>query len=207
MAKGSGSKMLYFVLYVLLLSELMVVITERDELEEQEHAVRDKMLASIAESYKKPIQLTANPKLLDYNVGSKENPSAEVSFSVFGLVSDEEKDGLVFYINASGNKAPQGWPSGGINSADAGDGPYKVINNQGAGIFTAGITNEGEFKFTIYCEVKRELPGYLKELPHLYEALKEMIGSMETAKSDAELFTIMAKRQGGVQKKGLEIEF
>lgn len=205
MAKGSGSKMLYFVLYVLLLSELMVVITERDELEEKEHAVRDRMLASIAESYQKPIVLSANPKFLDYNVGSKENTEAVISLSVFGLVSDEEKSGVEFYLDVDGGKTPPGWPSGGINSKSGGSDNYKLTNDQGNGIFTATFTSEGEFKFSAYCQAKRIFPGYLPD--YLLEDLQAIVGEKTEAKSNNETFTVSAKRQGGVQKKGLEIDF
>ena len=80
-----GAKMLYFVLYIVLITELLIVITERDELEEVEKNIRTNMLGSIAASYKAPITLTATPKFLDYNVAAEEGREATVRSFCYGF--------------------------------------------------------------------------------------------------------------------------
>lgn len=206
MAKGgSGAKMLYFVLYIVLITELLVVITERDELEDVEKNIRTNMLGSIAASYKAPITLSSTPKFLDYNVAAEDGREATIVISVLGLVSDEEKSGVVYHIDvASGSKVPEGWPSGGI-STGTGNEKYKLNQSgDGSANFLAKITNEGEYKFHAYCEVERKFPGYLINTP-LLDSLKAMVGNLKTAKSNTDSFTISAKRQGGVKKKGAEL--
>lgn len=206
MAKGgSGAKMLYFVLYVVLITELLIVITERDELEDVEKNIRTNMLGSIAAAYKAPITLSATPKFLDYNVAAEDGREATVVLSVVGLVSDEEKSGAVYHIDvASGSKAPENWPSGGISTGDN-NSKYKIDQSaEGSAKFLAKITNDGEYKFHAYCEAERKFPGYLANTP-LLDSLKVMVGGLKTAKSNVESFTISAKRQGGVKKKGAEL--
>ena len=46
-----NKNVVYFVLYIVILTELLIVITERDELEEVEHQIRDKMLTTLAKMY------------------------------------------------------------------------------------------------------------------------------------------------------------
>lgn len=206
MAKGgSGAKMLYFVLYVVLITELLIVITERDELEESEQAIRNNMLGSIAASYKAPISLSSTPKFLDYNVTGEGEHEATIVLSVAGLVSDEEKAAVAYYVNVvPGSKAPDAWPSGGINTGK-GSGKYKLVKNEdGSAKFLATIGAEGDYKFAAYCEVDRKWPGYLEKTP-LLDSLKVMVGNLSRAKSNTETFTISAKRQGGVKKKGAEL--
>jgi hypothetical protein len=206
MAKGgSGAKMLYFVLYVVLITELLIVITERDELEESEMFIRNNMLGSIAASYKAPISLSSTPKFLDYNVAGEGGHEATIVLSVTGLVSDEEKAGVVYYVNvAPGSKTPDAWPSGGISS-EKGNGKYKLVKSEdGAAKFLATMSAEGDYKFSTYCEVERRWPGYLMGTP-LLDSLKVMVGNLKKAKSNIEIFTISAKRQGGVKKKGAEL--
>ncbi|MCC6549807.1 MAG: hypothetical protein IT279_07030 [Ignavibacteriaceae bacterium] len=198
MAKGSGGKMLYFVLYVVLITELMIVITERDELEEEEHKIRDKMLKSIAESYKAPLILAAVPKSLDFNVGSQDSKEATVVLSAIGLVSDEEKTNVEFTVGVKGSPTPSGWP-GELKSTSADTNKtYYVLNDNGTGKFIAKLTSEGDFKFVAQCKVKRSVPDYLTE--RLKEELMHMIGDLKEGVSNQEEFTIRAKRQGGVKQ-------
>jgi len=206
MAKGgSGAKMLYFVLYVVLITELLIVITERDELEESELAIRTNMLGSIAASYKAPISLSATPKFLDYNVAGEGEHEATVVLTVNGLVSEKEKSGVVYFLTiAPGSKAPDGWPAGGLSSAVK-NGKYKlVVTPEGSAKFLAVINSEGDYKFNAFCEVVRKWPEYL-ENTSLLDSLKAKVGGLSKAKSNTESFTISAKRQGGVKKKGAEL--
>ncbi len=205
MAKGSGSKMLYFVLYVVLITELMIVITERDELEEKEIAIRDQMLASIATSYKQPVLVTATPKALDFDITNKDAAAAQVTLTTVGLVSDEEKAAVDFSVNvARGSSAPPGWPAGGIKSSEPGKSSnYKVTNVNGNAKVEFKLSSAGEFNFVAKCSVQRKLPGYLPS--YLLEDLEKMIGEQKTAVSNEETFKVSAKAGSGVQRKSFEI--
>ncbi|MBV6511900.1 MAG: hypothetical protein HRU80_12265 [Ignavibacteriales bacterium] len=198
MAKGGSGKMLYFVLYVVLIVELLIISTERDELEEEEHKIRDKMLVSIAESYKAPLILAAVPKSLDFNVGSADSKEATVVLSAIGLVSEDEKKNVEFTVKVKGSPVPSGWP-GELSSANADTNKaYYVLNESGTGKFIAKITNEGDFKFVAQCRVQRSVPDYLTE--RLKGQLMELIGDLKEGVSNQEEFTIRAKRQGGVKQ-------
>ncbi len=197
--------MVYFVLYIVLISELLMVIVERDDLLEQEEAIRDKMLATIAESYKKPVMLIIPEKFSDYNIKNKE--PKKVVMTPIGLVSEKEKQNVQYFIDIKkGSKyVPAGWPKGGITVDTKTDKYFIEKNPDGSAIFNAMLTLPGVYNFTAYFKVKRELPGYLPDF--LQEELKEMIGEHLEAVSPKVEFTINAKRIGGVKKKEVEFDF
>lgn len=198
--------MVYFVLYVVLITELLIVITERDELEEKEHVVRDKMLNSLADSYKRPVLLAIPNRKTDYDIGAKENGGAVVVMTPVGLVSDEEKKEVEFFIDvAPGGKQPADWPSGGLTSK-TNNGNYKLIKtDDGNAQFIAKLTTEGEFAFRAYCRVERKLPSYLPDF--LLADLANRVGEQKISTSPKEEFSIIAKRQGGVKKQAVEFLF
>jgi hypothetical protein len=198
--------MVYFVLYVVLITELLIVITERDELEEKEHSVRDKMLNSLADSYKRPVLLAIPNRRTDYDVGAKENGGAVVVMTPVGLVSDEEKKGVEFYVDVvPGSRTPSDWPSGGLTSKNGND-VYKLIKtDDGNAQFLAKLSSEGEYSFRAYCKVERKLPSYLPDF--LLADLAKRVGEQKVSTSPKEEFLIVAKRQGGVKKQGVEFLF
>ena len=81
-------------MYLVLIVELLIVITERDELDEKEHLIRDKMLNTLAESYKQPLVLTIPQRYSDFNLKSKE--PLRVVLTAVGVASDGEKKNLEF---------------------------------------------------------------------------------------------------------------
>jgi len=197
--------MVYFVLYIVLISELLMVIVERDDLLDEAEAVRDKMLATIAESYKKPVMLIIPEKFSDYNIKNKE--PKKVVMTPIGLVSEKEKQNVIYFVDVSkeSKNIPPKWPKGGITSEQT-DGKYFIKKNpDGSAIFNALLTTPGVYTFTAYFKAKRELPGYLPDF--LQEELKTMIGEHIEAVSPKVDFTINAKRIGGVKKKAVEFNF
>ncbi|MCF8260265.1 MAG: hypothetical protein K9J12_05795 [Melioribacteraceae bacterium] len=224
----AGNKsVVYFILYVVLITELLIVITERDELEEKEHAIRDKMIGSIAASYKQPVLLFIPVTESNHNIRSKE-PSKTI-LQPLGLVSDEEKLNVQFRVDVAeeSRRTPPNWPDGGITS-DNGTDKYSIQkNNDGSAIFLADLTATGEYVFDVFFEVERVLPTYLTD--ELLIALAEELdliegasggghGSAATsldevtikpliAKSETEGFTVIAKVVGGVQKREATIQF
>ena len=193
--------MVYFVLYIVILVELLVVITERDELEAKDHQIREKMLTTIAETYKQPLILTVPQKSSEYNINQPD--PMRVVLTATGLTSEEEKKDLEYYVNIEGRK-PEGFPGDGITIENSTDN-FKIEKNNGSAVFIAKIKGKGNYKFIAYCEVDRKLPPYLPE--YLQDSLKTMVGEYMTAKSLPEEFEIEAKYAGGVKKKRAEVSF
>lgn len=202
MAKGSSGKMIYFVLYIVLIVELLIVITERDELEEIEHEVRDKMLGSIAQSYKQDVLLSITPK--NTSVGVQD--TATIALIPIGLVAEEEKAGVEFYISVQGTTIPPGWPAGGTLNLNNGTDKFQLVKrDDGTGSLIGHFTNVAEYKFVAHLEVDRKFPGYL---PHyLLDLLKEMVGEHQRAVSPKEGFNVSVAGKGEVRRKGVEFIF
>ncbi len=194
--------MVYFVLYIVLITELLIVITERDELQEVEHQIRDKMIATLAEMYKTPIILSVPDKFSDYNLASKE--PKRVVFTPIGLNSEQEKKNVKFFITmAEGSKTPKGWPEGGVTPDNQNE-YFSVKTEDGNAVFVANFQNPGKFVFSVKCEVDRVLPDYLPE--KLLEELKKEIGEANLhQESEPVEFVVNAKRIGGLKKK--EVKF
>jgi len=196
--------LVYFILYLVLLTELLVVITERDEYEDAQNEVRHKMLSSMATSYKSPLLLAIPQTKTDFNLGDPNSKEAVVVLTPIGLVSDEEKKSVEFHVSlAPGSPTPSGWPSGGL-TVENGNANFQIVRgDDGNGKLIAKIENPGDFQFKAYCQVERQLPSYLPDF--LLDALKQMVGEQKTAKSKSESFSISAKRQGGKVSKGIEV--
>ncbi len=208
MAKGGAGKMLYFVLYIVLITELLVVITERDELQDNEKLIQEKLIGSIATSYLVPFSLNVTPRQTDYNLGADDKHEATVVFETSGLVSDAEKKGVLYTVKlAPGSKGLEGFPSGGITSDAAAGGRFHIEKDNSTAKFMGTITAEGDYKFIVQAHAKRILPDYLT--PSLLALLKEKIGGDEKldkpVDSNEMTFSISAKKQGGVKKAGAQL--
>jgi len=196
--------MVYFVMYLVLIVELLIVITERDELEEKESLIRDKMLNTLVESYKQPLILSIPQRSSDYNLNSKE--PIRVVLTPAGLVSDAEKKNLKFYINIEekSKRIPSGWLRSGISLEDS-TANFKMVKENGNAVFIADFNRTGNYKFSAYCTIDREFPCYLPD--YLLDSLKARVGEFQTAESGLESFEIKVKALGGVKKKRAEISF
>jgi len=196
--------MVYFVLYIVLITELLIVITERDELQEVEHQIRDKMISTLAEMYRTPIVLSVPDKFSDYNLASKE--PKRVVFTPIGLNSEEEKKNVKYFISmVEGSKAPRSWPEGGV-STDNQTENFLIQNEDGNAVFVADFKNAGKFKFAVKCIVQRVLPDYLPE--KLLKELKKDIGEANLLQESEPVdFVVNAKRIGGLKKKEAKISF
>jgi hypothetical protein len=195
--------MVYFVLYIVLLSELLIVITERDELQEAENQIRDKMLSTLSELYKQPLMLSVPQKESNFKLGSVE--PLRVVLTPSGLVSDSEKANVTVKIDIEeGSKfVPKNWPEGGIKTG-MGNPDFRIERENGNAIFIANFVKEGDFKFVANCEVERQFPDYLPE--KLKGALLEMVGDLKVAKSNSEPFIVKAS-ETGVDRKEAEVSY
>lgn len=196
--------MIYFVMYLVLIVELLIVITERDELDAKESLIRDKMLNTLAEAYKQPLVLTIPQRTSDYNLKSKE--PLKVVLTPIGVVSTSEKKNLEFFINIDKKSRykPVGWPKGGLTINNSTKN-FKLIKENGNAVFVANFKKEGRYKFTAYCQLEHEFPDYLPQ--YLLDSLKVRVGEFKVAKSNIEKFSVRASTIGGVKKKRAEISF
>lgn len=196
--------MVYFIMYLVLIVELLIVITERDELEEREALIRDKMLNTLVESYKQPLILSIPQRVSDYNLNSKE--PIRVVLTPAGLVSDAEIKNLKFYVNVKeqSRKKPRGWTRKGITLEDSLDN-FKMIRENGNAVLIAKFKRPGNYKFNAYCTVERAFPPYLPD--YLLDSLHARVGEFKTATSGLENFEVRVKAIGGVKKKRAEISF
>ena len=196
--------MIYFVMYLVLIVELLIVITERDELDEKEHLIRDKMLNTLAESYKQPLILTIPQYYSDYNLKSLE--PLKVVLSVFGVASESEKTNLEFFVDIDEKSKikPSDWPKGGLTLNDSIKN-FKLIRENGNAILIANFRKEGKYKFSAYCQLEHEFPDYLP--PYLMDSLRVRVGEFKIAKSNTAKFQVNASQLGGVKKKRAEISF
>lgn len=191
-------------MYLVLIVELLIVITERDELDEKEHLIRDKMLNTLAESYKQPLVLTIPQRYSDFSLKSKN--ALRVVLAPAGLANESEKKNLKFFVNIdkrSKNK-PGGWPKEGL-SLNNSTKNFKLIREDGNAILIANFKKEGTFKFTAFCQLERVFPEYLPE--YLMDSLKVRVGEFKVAKSNLAKFDVKASTLGGVKKKRAEISF
>ena len=185
----------YFVLYIVLITELLIVIHERDILEAQERYIRDNMITTLAEIYQEPVYLTIPQKESEVSV----NKNATVQINAVGLYSDEEKELIEYNIDISKGRKPRGWPEGGISNGYEKDG-YKLIVDNGNAIFQAKIPNTGDFKFNVSASVERILPSYLPK--NLLQELKHQIGAVNLKqRTEKEDFEINVIREGVRRKE------
>ncbi len=198
-----NKNVVYFVLYIVILTELLIVITERDELEAVEHEIRNKMLTTLAKMYSQPIILNVPQRESTYDLSSKKE--MRVVLTAAGLVSEAEKQNLHYVIQLDENsRKPADWPEGGLTLNNSNE-EFNIIRDNGNAIFVSKFDKEGEYKFNAYCEVQRSFPAYLPD--YLLDSLKAMVGELKLTRSLEEDFLVLAKSTTGVSKKSAEVSF
>jgi len=169
----------YFVLYLVVLVELLAVIIERDnnELElkarlKEYETIQDSVIAS----YSQPILLSVQ-EVTDWLIIGRD--SLHILISVSNLQTPEEKAGVrYFFIDDKTNS---------IRSLD-----LSIITDKktGNGHFYFKPKNAGTFDFNVFCLVRRKLPKYLPAI--ILEGIITKIGSEFTVISDTVGFKINA---------------
>ena len=176
----------YFVLYLVVLVELLAVIIERDSTELELQA-RLNEYATIQDSI---ISLHSLPILLDVQeetdwlISSRD--SAHVLISISNLHTLEEKAGVQYYINP-----------------DKEGNYYNVMVDKetGNGNFYFKTNKNGSYNFDIYCKLIRQLPRYLPDI--IIDGIFARVGTDFKATSDTVIFKIKAKhRQQSFDKPG-----
>ncbi len=176
----------YFVLYLVVLVELLAVIIERDSTELELQARLNEYATiqdSIISLYSQPILLDVQEET-DWLISSKD--SVHILISVSNLHSLEEKSGVQYYIttNDEGNY-------------------YNVFVDKttGNGNFYFKTNKNGIYNFDVYCKLRRQLPRYLPDI--IIEGIFAKIGTDYKATSDTVSFRVKAKhKQQSFDKPG-----
>ncbi len=169
----------YFVLYLVVLVELLAVIVERDN-SELELKARLKEFETIQDSviaaYSQPILLSVQ-EVTNWLITGRD--SLHILISVSNLQTPEEKAGVrYFFIDDKINS---------IRSLD-----FSIVTDKktGNGNFYFKPKNAGAFNFNVFCLVRRKLPKYLPAI--ILEGITKEIGSEFTVISDTVGFKINA---------------
>jgi len=166
----------YFVLYLVVLVELLAVIIERDSTELELQARLNEYATiqdSIISLYSRPILLDVQEDN-DWLISSRD--SAHVLISVSNLHTLEEKAGVQYYINP-----------------DKEGNYYNVIVDKetGNGNFYFKTNRTGTYNFDVYCKLRRILPRYLPDI--IIEGIYAKVGADYKATSDTVGFKVKAK--------------
>ncbi|KAB2909253.1 MAG: Ig domain-containing protein [Ignavibacteriales bacterium] len=172
----------YFIMYIVLITELLIVILERDELMEKEEQIKNKMIASIASQYERDVELNAPIPISQWQVGKD---SVSIPINAIGLISDEEKAGAVYTIKSEGNRGPGGEAFPASLTSNDKDGTYLLIKDESgnARLFIPKASAVGDYEFTVTLTVKRQLPDYLPDF------LKEELKTKSNFKDGEEVTT------------------
>jgi hypothetical protein len=176
----------YFVLYLVVLVELLAIIIERDSTELELQARLNEYATiqdSIISLYRQPIVLDVQEKT-DWLISSKD--SAHVLISISNLHTLEEKAGVQYFINSNE------------------DGNYYnvyVDKKTGNGNFYFKTNKNGAYNFDVFCKLRRQLPRYLPDI--IIEGIIAKVGTDYIATSDTLSFKIKARnKQQSFDKPG-----
>lgn len=170
----------YFVLYLVVLVELLAVIIERDtnELELKERLKEYETIQdSVISLYRQPILLTVQEET-DWLVSSRD--SLHILISASNLQTPEEKAGVKYFVKIRSNE----------NSVH-----YNIMTDRitGNAHFYLKTNSAGSFSFDAYCLVARKFPKYLPDI--VLEGIFNKIGSDFTVSSDTVDFKVHTKVQ------------
>lgn len=188
--------MVYFVLYIVVIVEMLIVIKERDELIEKEREIMQKMLNSIAELYTRPVNMQVEDS---YSFNTQKQDSIVITLKTNGLFSDKEKAEVTYAIqNTDKTQKMPGWTSDVViadGTTNIGDKSYIKPNKDGTAslvIKKFSVTRDQSYDFETYFTVEREVPDYLPEFlkVRLLEILKERGIELKEVKSEVAKFKI-----------------
>lgn len=173
----------YFVLYLVVLVELLAVIIERDNSEielKKRLSEYETIQDSIIASYNEPISLTVQ-KSTDWLI-TNQSDSLHLIISVSNLQTAEEKASVRYYfVDDKRNE----------NTASS----YSVFTDKktGNGHFYFNTNSSGTSYFNVYCLVQRKFPKYLPDI--ILEGIAQKVGDQFNVRSDTVDFKINTKIQ------------
>ena len=178
----------YFVLYLVVLVELLLVIVERDDTESQ----LKERLAEYATIQDSVIALYSRPILLDVEKETEWEISGRDSLhlivSVSNLQTPEEKTDVQYFVHTGDEEN---------------DSYHKLVTDKktGNGNFYFRTNKNGTYNFNVHCQLRRQLPRYLPQV--ILDGIFAKVGTDFKASSDTVNFKIKAKhRQQTFDKPG-----
>lgn len=170
----------YFVLYLVVLVELLLVIVERDstELELKERLAEYATIQdSVISLYSRPIQLDVEEEK-EWTISSRD--SLHIIVSASNLQTPEEKADVQYYIKAEeGDELSY----------------HRMTTDKqtGFGNFYFKTNRNGTYNFNVYCQLKRQLPRYLPQV--IIDGIFSKVGYDFKAISDTVSFRVKAKHR------------
>jgi len=168
----------YFVLYLVVLVELLAIIIERDSTELELQARLNEYATiqdSIISLYRQPIVLDVQEET-DWLISSKD--SVHVLISISNLHTLEEKARVQYFIipNEEGNY-------------------YNVFVDKktGNGNFYFKTNKNSIYNFDVFCKLRRQLPRYLPDI--IIEGIIAKVGTDYIEKNDTVSFKIKARHK------------
>ena len=173
----------YFVLYLVVLVELLAVIIERDNSEielKKRLSEYETIQDSIIAAYNEPISLTVQ-KNTDWLITNQKD-SLLLIISVSNLQTPEEKASVRYYFlddKRNGSIKPT----------------YSVFTDKktGNGHFYFKSNSTGTSYFNVFCLVQRKFPKYLPDI--ILEGIAQKVGDQFNVRSDTVDFKINTKIQ------------
>ncbi len=170
----------YFVLYLVVLVELLAVIIERDNTEIELKA-RLKEYETIQDSvislYKQPVSIHIQEET-DWII--TENDSLHILVSVSNLQTPEERASVLYFVEPLVNEGRYSYS-------------LYTDTKTGYGHFYFKTKEAGTYSFNVFSVIKRKLPSYLPAI--VLEGIFTRIGNDFTTFSDTVNFKIKAKIQ------------
>lgn len=205
--------LIYFVLYLLVLAELLLVINERDELLAKEKEIQQKLINEFVELYLTEPQIYLPQKKFEDNViKGKRESATSIPFTVKGITEDE-RYGTKYFVKVAPNENdrlnfPSSWPEANDSVLQSDnfvedmfyvDDSSKIMMN-----FMAHLP-QGKYGFDIYCSVNRDVPSFLNEdlRAKLREKIQERGGTLGQKFSLPQRIYVNINRPGQVQFEGI----
>ena len=168
----------YFVLYLIVLVELLAVIIERDTSEQQTKSrlsQYESVTDSLVKMYQQPI-LVSVQKQTNWTITRTD--SLGILISVSELQSASEKERVRFHLKLKDSDLP--WSSN-----------HVVLDKRtGNGSFYFNERKPGEYTYNVYCTVRRDIPKYLPNI--VYNQIAKKLGENFEVSSDTVHFLIKA---------------
>jgi hypothetical protein len=182
---------LYFVLYVAVVLEILIVIVDRDEAEDQlkqEEArlvqERDSIAVGLAEIYSRDLVLSSPSEVTVPFVGLVSGqghhlaPEVSLVFACSGLWTREEIKDLRYSVHSE--------------QTNASAGPVIVDPIVGTGRCSVTFTRPGEYTITATCQTVRAIPSFLPERVRrqIENRLRVVFGTPMVVRSNTELIMV-----------------
>ncbi|MCK6604319.1 MAG: hypothetical protein L6Q59_05425 [Ignavibacteriaceae bacterium] len=190
-----SKNIVYFVLYIIILSEVLIVIVERDEYEEQIKGMVKEML----EGYKQEFSVKLPEK--EYTMQSTQQNALAVVISPIGI--NAKSDSVIYVVRQKNGgvfaKLDKDSLTTGIDSNSVNPIYLKIDENKQAQlIIKPGFFGIGEYNLEVVAYLKRVLPSTIKG--DFLKEVNKILNADKIVASNTEAFKVYVKGGFGAQK-------